>query len=335
METNAHAQGEDSPTGTISTLEFSAAITDICTALAEAQKAIKNAERDANNPFFESTYATLASVWDTAREPLTSNGLSVIQGSAASAPDGQGNVTVRVTTMLLHKSGQWFRSTITLPVIAVRGKKKNDDGDNDAQRAPGRVTPQAIGSAITYGRRYGLEAIAGVAAEAEDDDGNTASGGRGENKDTGAKPIPDSGDFEDVVKAVTSRDQSKAGGAGSFKIFRIETGEHGAVECYEAVGGPLVELAGNAEVMKFHAEKGKFGWKLINVVRKTQEDLDAEIALAWVKEHAPMAKDLEALSDLKNQCKNILKGPYWTDATNKVLNDRFLELGGVKQAPPA
>jgi len=57
-----------------------------------------------------------------------------------------------VTTTLLHESGQWIRSEIRMP---VGGKK-------DAH---------AIGSACTYGRRYGLSALIGIAQH--DDDGNS------------------------------------------------------------------------------------------------------------------------------------------------------------------
>ena len=38
------------------------------------------------------------------------------------------------------------------------------------------ASPQVIGSALTYARRYTLFALAGIAGEGEDDDGNAASG---------------------------------------------------------------------------------------------------------------------------------------------------------------
>ena len=56
---------------------------------------------------------------------------------------------------MLHESGEWFKSELRMP---VGGKK-------DAQ---------AVGGAVTYGRRYGLAAMCGLAQH--DDDGNTASG---------------------------------------------------------------------------------------------------------------------------------------------------------------
>lgn len=122
-------------------------VAELAKALAKAQTDIKAATKDRSNPFFHSKYATLDSVWDACRIPLTSNGLCVLQGA-----NSQGKA-VTVTTMLLHSSGQWVRDQLTM----------------DAKDA----SPQAIGSAITYARRYALGAMVGVVAE-EDDDGNAA-----------------------------------------------------------------------------------------------------------------------------------------------------------------
>lgn len=114
-------------------------------ALAKAQAAIKGAKKDAENPFFKSNYADLASVWDACREALSSNGLAVTQ--VTEIVDG----TIVLRTILMHSSGESISGI--LPVMV--GEK---------------ATAQQLGSAITYNRRYGLAAIAGVAPE--DDDGN-------------------------------------------------------------------------------------------------------------------------------------------------------------------
>jgi hypothetical protein len=123
-------------------------INELATALAIAQANIKAAKEDSQNPFFKSNYADLASVWGACRKPLTDNGLSIIQTT------NNDNDKVIIETTLLHKSGQWITSTLSL-------KPKADD-------------PQSIGSAITYGRRYSLSAMVGVCSD-EDDDGNAAS----------------------------------------------------------------------------------------------------------------------------------------------------------------
>jgi hypothetical protein len=121
-------------------------INELATALARAQGEIKGAAKDSANPFFKAKYADLASVWDACRAALTKNGLSVTQTATA---DG---ARVSVETRLLHASGQWLGDALT-----VSAKEES---------------PQAIGSAITYARRYGLAAITGVAPE--DDDGEAA-----------------------------------------------------------------------------------------------------------------------------------------------------------------
>ncbi len=122
-------------------------IATLAGALAKAQGAMDGAKKDAANPFFKSKYADLASVWDAIREPLSANGLAVIQFPRSTAEG------VEVETLLCHDSGEWVAETLTLPV--------------------GKYDPQGVGSAITYARRYGLQSITGVAPE--DDDGNAAT----------------------------------------------------------------------------------------------------------------------------------------------------------------
>lgn len=127
----------------------SKSIAALSAALAKAQGQMKAAAKDAVNPHFRSKYADLASVWEACRGPLSANGLAVMQRVRTS------DAGVTVVTMLTHSSGEWVADEATYPL---------------AQR-----TPQAIGSAITYARRYALSALVGVAAD-EDDDGNAASG---------------------------------------------------------------------------------------------------------------------------------------------------------------
>jgi hypothetical protein len=125
----------------------SESVDKLAAALSKAQAAITFAAKDTANPFFKSKYADLASVWEACRAALTANELSVTQLPSA---DG---LKVTLTTLLLHSSGQYLSSDLTMTAAAN--------------------TPQAIGSAITYARRYALSAIVGVAQD--DDDGNLAS----------------------------------------------------------------------------------------------------------------------------------------------------------------
>jgi hypothetical protein len=124
-------------------------IDQLAKALAAAQSSLSVAKKDGVNPHFKSSYATLQSIWDSAREVLAPNGLSVVQTFAET--DG---TRMSIVTTLLHVSGQWVRGTLTI--------------------IPQRADPQGIGSAVTYGRRYAISALLGIVAD-EDDDGNAAS----------------------------------------------------------------------------------------------------------------------------------------------------------------
>lgn len=137
----------------------------IAGALAKAQGAMGAAKKDAENDFFESTYATLASVVDAIREPFSQNGIAYVQlihhRNTGDFPE------VGVETRLLHESGQEINSP---PLwVPVRNIKK--DGTE------GPVTAQTVASAVSYGRRYGLQALSGLPTE--DDDGAAASGTTG------------------------------------------------------------------------------------------------------------------------------------------------------------
>lgn len=131
-------------------MEMSADISEIAKALPKAQAAMGEVFKKATNPAFRSKYADLSSVVDAVVPAFNESGVTLLQPSSF---DGE---FVRVATMLLHESGQWVRCT-----LAIRPSKPDAHG---------------IGSAVTYARRYGLQAMSGVAPE--DDDGNAASGPR-------------------------------------------------------------------------------------------------------------------------------------------------------------
>jgi len=96
---------------------------------------------------FSYNYADLGSIWASIHGPLAMCGLAVSQ---MLTPEG-------VRTMLMHVSGQWISGTCPLTM---------DPG--------GRIKgSQAMGSSITYSRRYGLLAI--LSLPTLDDDGAEAS----------------------------------------------------------------------------------------------------------------------------------------------------------------
>lgn len=128
-------------------MDHSESIKEIAVSLVKAQAGIRAAIKEANNPFFKSRYADLASVIEAVRTPLNSAGIAFLQ------PVSESEHGVSVETLLIHESGEWISETLVMPVA------KED--------------AQGVGSAITYARRYGLQSMCGVPTE--DDDGNAAT----------------------------------------------------------------------------------------------------------------------------------------------------------------
>lgn len=127
-------------------MEKSETIGKLAEALAKAQGEIKPAAFDAVNPHFKSKYATLSAIMEACKEPLSKNGIAIIQGTTAD----EGRVSVE--TMLIHTSGEWIRGQLSM-------KAERD-------------TAQGYGAVITYGRRYSLASMVGIVAD-EDTDGET------------------------------------------------------------------------------------------------------------------------------------------------------------------
>ena len=73
----------------------SPSIAALAKALSDAQGKIKGAVKDADNPFFKSRYADLASVWDACRAQLSAAELAVIQTTA----NGISGVTVIIALL--------------------------------------------------------------------------------------------------------------------------------------------------------------------------------------------------------------------------------------------
>ena len=145
-------------------LYMSPTIGKLADALSKAQGEIKGAIKDSTNPFFKAGYSTLCSVWECCREPLSKNGLAIVQIPHES--DQQ----VIIETILMHTSGEWVSGKISMK--------------------PVKTDPQSIGSAMTYARRYALSAMVGVAPIEEDDDGNAATGKTTPPKKPKEEPYP-------------------------------------------------------------------------------------------------------------------------------------------------
>jgi hypothetical protein len=116
-------------------------------ALVAAQSEMTAAHKGKVNPAFRNKYATLSDVMDACLPALRNHGFAVVQ------PIGQDDRGHFVETHFLHDTGHTFASRVYLII-----------GKNDMQ---------GYGSAVTYARRYGLGALAGITDT--DDDGNAAA----------------------------------------------------------------------------------------------------------------------------------------------------------------
>ena len=121
-------------------------IGSLALALSKAQGAFNGANKSSANPFFKSKYADLHECIEAVKGPLSENELAIIQTTRPNGKD------IDIITTLAHSSGEWIRGVMRMT------PKKDDD--------------QGRGSSITYGRRYALAAIVGIAQK--DDDGNGA-----------------------------------------------------------------------------------------------------------------------------------------------------------------
>ncbi len=126
----------------------SESIAKLIPALIKAKAKFAPAVKNKKNDFFKSKYVPLDMVIEVTESALSSEGLAVVQTTLA----GPEQESVLITS-LIHESGEFIEGHYFL-------KSVKDD-------------PQGHGSAMTYGRRYCLMAILGIAPE--DDDGNAAS----------------------------------------------------------------------------------------------------------------------------------------------------------------
>jgi hypothetical protein len=177
-------------------MEKSQTISELAKALIAFQSEIGPISFDADNPFYKSKYATLAQLVKEAAPIVSKHGLAVSQ-----LCEGDGGVT----TILIHSSGEYLSSTLTLRAV-------KDD-------------PQGHGSAITYTRRYAYASILGLVSE-EDDDGNSAShvssghksGANGEKK-SDSPLIPPTLTLRGMIDKLAIE---KLGSLDKFQIWRTE-----------------------------------------------------------------------------------------------------------------
>ena len=131
-------------------------------AVRKAQAQIETVRKNGENPHFKSKYATLDEIWESVKKPLNDAGLIVLCDVYTA------NGERLLTTRLIH-AATGEEATCTFPIMAANN------------------SPQAIGSAMTYARRYTLTALLEiVTGDGTDDDGEAAENHHG-NPPTPAK----------------------------------------------------------------------------------------------------------------------------------------------------
>lgn len=128
----------------------SESIAKIYPALIKALGELDSVKNNAENTHFKAKYSTLSATQDLFRPILAKNELGVIQSV------GMREKTYVVVTRLIHTSGEFIEDTIDLMM------SKQD--------------MQGLGSAITYSKRYMVQALLNMSGTNDDDDGNDASG---------------------------------------------------------------------------------------------------------------------------------------------------------------
>lgn len=205
---------------------------NIYMALASAQSEMDKAEKRANNPHFKSKYADLADVRSACFPALNAHGIAIVQSTGECE-------TGRYVETELHHGQSETSVKCRVPLII----QKND--------------MQGYGSAVTYARRYGLMALAGIAPE--DDDGNAAARAAPKPKKTSDAQMKEGmsqidGDLIDCATITDDqlfqlRDLIDAKGADVSKVcayFKINTLPDMPAKSYDAAVGMLQKFKGGA-----------------------------------------------------------------------------------------
>ena len=129
-------------------MQQSESVTELAKGLVAMQGKLESVARSSEG--YNYKFADLAACWDSVRKPMTDSGLALVQ---TTRPAERGE-NVMITT-LMHTSGEWIRGEMLI--------------------APIKNEPQALGSSLSYARRYGMMAILGISAVGADDDGAAAS----------------------------------------------------------------------------------------------------------------------------------------------------------------
>jgi ERF superfamily len=167
----------------------------IAAALAKAQADLTNPEKSLIGIIGPSTsrepgrafrYAPLSSGLEIVRKSLGRHAIAIVQSTAIDQEAG----LVRLNTVLAHASGEWVASE--WPVCRIADM----------------ASPQRMGAALTYARRYALFTLVGIAGE---DDLDAPDLGVAQDPEPGSPPEPN-GQSDPKGHVATGRANSPRGG---------------------------------------------------------------------------------------------------------------------------
>ncbi len=122
---------------------------------------VKDADGD------KAKYMRIGTLLATIEPELHARGWTVVQGDDEAVDPSLAGVAIRVRTMLMHKGGEWIENVVTIPLL---GAQVSESKAKLFEMLKGYrpLDPQAGGIALSYGRRYGLLALLGLATEDTD-----------------------------------------------------------------------------------------------------------------------------------------------------------------------
>lgn len=135
--------------------------------LHSAKKSIEAVKKNAKNPHFKNSYADLNALIEAVEPMLLEQGLLLLQ------PIIENRVFSKIIDI---ETSEFVESYIDLPI---------------------NLTPQQLGSAVTYYRRYTIQSL--LSLQAVDDDGNDANKGKQPTKN-----------YEQLINDCKTQDELKA-----------------------------------------------------------------------------------------------------------------------------
>jgi len=205
-------------------------IGELVKALALAQLKFEPIFKENDNPQFHSKYADLSAIIAATQKHLAANGLVVMQ-----LPNIEGQM-LHLTTILAHTSEQFIENVFSLPATM-----------RDQFHA------QSVGSAMTYARRYALQAILGVAADVDDDATEAVGGGSKE----AAKAVAEKKIAEYKAKAPVKEEPK------GVVISRPEALNGHYIAVSGMIEAPLmVKFFSDTESKRFQDANGKPYWRV-------------------------------------------------------------------------